>query len=154
MVQGQFGSHHPETPLLILFSSYAFVPFREMSSLSRHPTSYPQSELTEELNSEPFWIDSFINSALHEDAPHLFEGITTTLDCPPTFPTDHLLPSFEDDHLGPPPATSGDAEPVNLMDFVVNGYNVPFSIQPEDLYAGFSLSHRSQKLTLLLFFVM
>ena len=140
MVQGQFGSHHPETPLLILCASYAFVPFREMSSLSRYPTSYPQSESTEELNSEPFWIDSFINSALPQDALHFLEGVTTTLDCPSAFPTDHL-PSFEDDPLGPPPATSNDAEPVNLTDFTVNGYNVPFNIQPEDLYAGFSLSY-------------
>ena len=139
MGQGQFGSHHPQTPLLILFSSYAFAPFREMSSLSRQPTIFLQSELTEDLISEPFWIDSVINSALHQDTSHLFEGVTATLDCSPAFPTDHLLPSFEDDHLGPPPATSDGAEPVRSMDFPVSGYNVPFSVQPGDLYAVFSL---------------
>ena len=153
MVQGQFGPHHPQTPLLILFSSYAFVPFREMPPLSRHPTISLQSELTVEFNSEPFWIDGFTSSALHKDALHMFEDVTTTFDCPPAFPAEHLLPSFEDDHLGPPPATS---EPVNSMDFTIDGYNVSFSIQPGDPCVLFSLyqSHRSQQLTVLSSLVM
>jgi hypothetical protein len=110
-----------------------------MSPLSRQSTIFLQSKLTEEPNSDPFWIDSIVSSSLHGETFSWSEGITTTLDCPPASPTDHLLPSFEDDHLGPPPATSDVVEHVSLLDFTANGYNVPFNIQPEDLYAVFSL---------------
>jgi hypothetical protein len=61
-----------------------------MSPLCEQSTIFLQSELTEDFNSELFWVDGTIDYDLNEDMCRLFEGITTTLDGPPI-----LLPSFE-----------------------------------------------------------
>jgi hypothetical protein len=140
MGQGQFGPHRLQTPLLILVSPYAFTRFREMPPLSRQSTIFLQSKLTEELNSELFWIDGGIPSAFHEETIRLFEGAATPLECSPAPSTEHLLPLFDDDHLGPPSTASGDAERVNFADFTLYPWPMSFGNQPDDLYAAFSLS--------------
>ena len=108
-----------------------------MSPLCGQPTVFLQSKLTEELNSESLWIDGVISSAFHEETFSLFEGAATPLEGSPVPPTAHLLPLFDDDHLGPP---SGDAERVNFADFALYAGAMPFGDQPDDLYATFSLS--------------
>ena len=138
MGQGQFCPHHPQTPLLIFISSYAFARFREMSPLYRQSTVFAQPKLTEQPNSESFWIDGAISSALHEDTFCLPEGAAMPLvEGSPVPPTVHLLPLFGDDHLGPP---SGDAERVNFTEFTLPVWAMPFGNQSNDLYATFSLS--------------
>jgi hypothetical protein len=137
MGKGQFCPHHPQSPLLILFSSYAFVP---MSPLCGQSTIFLQSELTEEFNSELFWIDGIVGSAFNEDALRSFEGVTTTLDSPPALPNVHLLPSFEDDYLGSPPAQSGDGEHIDMAGFTANVSNLSLHAGSDDLYVISSLS--------------
>lgn len=140
MGQGKFGPHRLQTPLLILFSSYAFSCFREMSPLRRQSTTFLQSSLTEELNSESFWTDGVVHSALYEDTLRLLEGAATPLEGSPALPTNHLLPSFDDDQLGPPSASSPNVERVNVVDFTSDVCPMPFGVRPDDLYATFSLS--------------
>jgi len=111
-----------------------------MSPLRRESTIFLLSRLTEELNSESFWIDRTIDSAFHEETFRLLEGAATPLEGLPTLPTNHLLPSFDDDHLGPPSASPPDAERVNFVDFTSDVCPMPFGFQPGDLYATFSLS--------------
>jgi len=137
MGQGQFCPHHLQTPLLIFISSYAFTRFREMSPLYRHSTIFLPSKSTEEPNSESFWFDGAISSALHEGTFCLPEGAAMPLEGPPVPPTVHLLPLSGDDHLGPP---SGDPERVNFAGFTPYAWAMPFGNQPDDLYATFSLS--------------
>lgn len=110
-----------------------------MSSFHRQSVISLQSKLTEELISEPFSIDGAIGFAFHEDIFHLFEGAAATIDGPPALPTDHLLPSFEGDHLGPPSIQSEDGECINFVDFTTSVCNIPLHVRPEDLYAIFSL---------------
>ena len=113
-----------------------------MSPLRRQSTIFLPSKLTPEelaLNSEHFWIDGAITSALCEDAFRLFEGAATPVEGSPSATTDHLLPSFDDDHLDPPSAPSGDDECVGIVDFAPDSYPIPFGNQPDDLYATFSL---------------
>jgi hypothetical protein len=137
MGKGQFGPHRPQSPLLIPFSPYAFAP---MSPLCGQSTIFLQSELTEEINSELFWIDGIVGSAFNEDALRLFEGVTTALDSPPAFPNVQLLPSFEDDHLGPPPAQSGDGDHIDMAGFTANVSSLSLGAGSDDLYVTFSLS--------------
>ena len=101
-----------------------------MSSLLAQPTIVP---LTEELNSELLWFDGTIGSALCEESFRLVEDTATTFDGPLAFPTGQLLPSFGDDHLGPPPAQSEDGERIHFAEFTANMCNVPPSVRPEDL---------------------
>ena len=135
--QGEFGLHCLQSPLLILSSSYTPPPLCTMSPLLRQPTIFLQSKLTEELNSEPFWIDGLISSVFHEDSFRSLEGAATPLEGSPTL---HLLPSFEDDNLGPPSLSSGGAERVNFVGFNSDPCPMPFGIKPDDLYVTFSLS--------------
>jgi len=137
MGQGQFGPHHLQPPLLIFISSYAFARFREMSPVYRQSTVFVQPRLTEEPNSESFWVDGAISSALREYIFCLPEGAAIPLEGSPVPPTVHLLPLSGDDYLGPP---SGDAERVNFADFTLPVWAMPFVDQPDDLYATFSLS--------------
>ena len=106
-----------------------------MSSLSRQSASPLLSEGTEEFNSDSFWTDCF---ALQQDSLFLFGGLPTTLNDSPTIPIDDF-PSFEDDYPKPPPVLPEDFERVNCVDAATIGYNVPFGIQPEDLYVMLSL---------------
>jgi len=123
-------------PLLLI----RFYPFLSMSPLRRQSTVFLQSNLTKDPNSEAFWIDGVISSALHEETLGFFGGVTTSLDGSSPLPTDHPLPSFDDDHFGPPSAAAGDVERVSFADFTLNTYAIPFGNQPVDLYATFSLS--------------
>ena len=109
-----------------------------MSPLRRQSTIFLQSKLTEELNSEPFWIDGAIRSASHDDTFRLLESAATPLEGSPSLPTEHLLPSFDDDDLSPP-ASSGDAERVDLAGSTLDPYSIPFGSQQDDLYATSSL---------------
>ena len=102
MGQGQFGPHRLQSPLLILFSSYAFAPFREMSSLFAQSTIVP---LTEELNSELFWFGGTIGAGLCEETFRSFGDAAMTFDGLPAFSAGRL-PSFKDDYLSPPPPQS------------------------------------------------
>ena len=111
-----------------------------MSPLRRQSTIFLQSKLTEELNSESPWIDGVVYSAFQEDPFRTLEGAAAPLEAPPALPTDHPLLSFDDDHFGPPSATSGDAERVGFADFTPDACNMVYSNQPDDLYATFSLS--------------
>ena len=108
-----------------------------MSPLFSQPTIFPQSELTEELNSEPFWFDRVVSSAFDEGTLGLFGGAATTLD---GLPTDQFLSPFESDHFGPSSAQSGDGERINFADLTVGMSHVPFDVRPEDLYVSFFLS--------------
>lgn len=110
-----------------------------MSPLLRQSTIFLQSELTEELNSDPFWIDGAISSAFHEDTFRLLEGAATPLEGSPALSTANLLPSFENDNLGPPSASCGGSERVNFVEFTSDTCPIPFGIQPDDLYVTFSL---------------
>ena len=92
-----------------------------MSLLRRQSTIFLQAKLTEELNSEPFWTDEVISSAFHEETLRLFEGAAVSLEGSPAPPTEHLLPLFDDDHLGPLSATSEDAERVG---FALDAYAI------------------------------
>ena len=123
-------------PLLLIRLSR----FRPMSPLRRQSTVFLQSISTKDLNSEAFWIDGVISSAFHEETLGFFGGVTASLDGSPAFPTDYPLPSFDDDHFGPPSAAAGDVERVSFADFTLNTYAIPFDNQPVDLYATFSLS--------------
>jgi hypothetical protein len=86
MGQGQFGPHRLQTssshPRLLI----RFCRFREMSPLSRQSTIFLQSKLTEELNSELFWIDGAVPSAFHEETIRMFEGAATPLEGSPAPP--------------------------------------------------------------------
>ena len=115
-----------------------FLPFFEMSPLRRQSTIFLQSKLTEELNSEHFWIDGTVVSALCNDAFQLFEGAVAPVEDSPST-TDHPLLSFDDDHLDPPSVSSGDDEYVGFMNFTPDPHPIPFGNQPDDLYATFSL---------------
>ena len=128
MGQGQFGPHHLQTPPLILSSAYALTFIHKMSPFRRQSAISLQSTLTEVLISELFSIDGIVSSAFQEETFG-----------PPAFPTHHLLPSFEDDHLGPPPTQSGDGERVNFLDFAANICDLSFGARPEDMYAIFPL---------------
>jgi hypothetical protein len=110
-----------------------------MSPLSRQSTIFLQSKLTEELNSELFWIDGAIASAFYEDI-RLFEGVAMPLEGSPVPAPEHLLPLFDDDLLGPLSATPGDAGRVNFVDFTSNALPMPLGNQPGGLYATLSLS--------------
>ena len=110
-----------------------------MSPFSRQSTLFLQSRLTEEFHSESLWTDDSTSSAFREGTSHFFGGTSTTFDDPPAFSTINLLPSFEDDRLGPLSAPSEDLDHTNYVG-ATNGYNVPFSIQPEDLYVTSALS--------------
>ena len=107
-----------------------------MSPLRWQSTIFLQSTFPEGPNSESLWIDGVIDSAFREDTPRLFERAATPVEAPPALPTDYLLP-FDDDHLGPPPPSFGDVERVDFSDFAPNAYNMPFGVQPDDLYAIF-----------------
>ena len=96
-----------------------------MSPFRRQSAIFLQSALTEVLISEPFSINGIVSSAFQEETFG-----------PPAFPTDHLLPSFEDDHLGPPPTQSGDGERVNFFDFAANICDSSFGAR-QDMYAIF-----------------
>ena len=61
------------------------------------------------------------------------------LDAPPALPTDPSLPSFQDDHLGPPSTTFEGFDRVNFVNFDLDAYSTSFGVQPDDLYAIFSL---------------
>jgi len=96
--------------------------------------------LADELNSDSPWIDEIVHYSFHGDSFPVLEGVATTLDVPPVPPTDHPLLSIDDDHFGPPSATSGGAERVNSVGFTLDACNMSYSTQPDDLYATFSLS--------------
>ena len=100
-----------------------------MSSSSRL-----QSEATEEFDSDSFWMDNLSISAFGECSPLLFGDVTATLDNSPPLSIDHFPPSFGNDH----PLSPRDFEYFNSIE-ATNEYNVPFSIQPEDLYVIFCL---------------
>ena len=106
-------------------------PFRTKSTIS---------PLTEELNSDLFWFGGVVDFAFYEDTFSLVEGTATTLDGPPSPPTYHLRPSFEDYHFGLPPAQSGVGERADSVDLATNIFNAPLNARPEDLYELFSLS--------------
>jgi hypothetical protein len=88
------------------------------------------------------WIDGTIDSAFNEDIFRLFEGVATTLDGPPI-----LLPSFEDDHLGPPPAQSGDGEHIDMTDFTANVSKLSLNAGSDDLYVIYPLSRYPSLMT-------
>ena len=50
-----------------------------------------------------------------------------------------LLPSFYDDHLGPPSNVFEDPKRVNFTEFDPDAYDAPFGIQPGELCAIFIL---------------
>ena len=110
-----------------------------MSPLCRQSTLFFQSKLTEEPNSELFLTDSAISSVLHEEIPRLFEGAAMPLESSLTVSTGYLLPSFDDEHLGPPSAPSEDADRANFLNFTYDACTMPFTAQPDDPYATFSL---------------
>ena len=119
-----------------------------MSPLRRQSTAVFQSKLTEELNSDSLWTGGTTASPLHDETFHLLEGAATPLEGSPALPTDHLLLSFDDDHFGPPSASPGDAERVDLVEFNMDAYTMSFGNQPDDLYATFSLYHERRLTTL------
>jgi hypothetical protein len=129
-------SYPPSHPRLLI----RFTRLREMPPLSRQSTVFLQSKLTEELNSELFWIDGVIASAFHNETIRLFEDTVTPLEGSPAPAPEHLLPLFDDDHLGPPSTTPGDAGRVNFVNFPSDVWPVSFGNQPDDLYATFPLS--------------
>ena len=110
-----------------------------MSPLRRQSTIFLQSELAEELNSGSSWLDGVVCSAFHEVTSPLLEDAATPFEGSPAPPTAYLLPSFDDDHLGPP-AASEDVEHVGFGAFPLDACATPFGTQPDDLYATFSLS--------------
>ena len=133
MVRGKFGPHHLQSPLLTLFSSYAFICLRQMSPLSRQPAVFPPPWLKEELISNPFWVDGATCSALRDETLRLFEGTPRPLEDPAASSTQHLFSSFDDDHLGHP-STSGDTERFNGVDLSLVESNIFFGIQPDNPY--------------------
>lgn len=104
-----------------------------MSSSSRL-----QPEATE-FNSDSFWMDSIFASAFREDSALLFGDATTTIDNYPPLLIDQFPPSFGNDHPLPP---SRGLERVDYVE-TTNEYNVPFNIQPEDLYVTSRLCPKS-----------
>jgi len=122
-----------------LFSSPALLLFCQMSPLRRQSTIFLQAKLTEEFTPESPWTDGVISASFHNEPFSLLEGTAGPLDAPPMPTTDHLLLSYDDD-IGPPSATSGDAERVNFADFTMDASNMSYGDQPDDLYATFSLS--------------
>ena len=138
MVRGKFGPHHLQSPLLTLFSSYAFICLRQMSPLSRQPAVFPPPWLKEELNSDPFWVDEATCSALRDETLCLFEGTPTPLEDPAASSTQYLFSSFDDDHLGHP-SVSRDTERFSGVDLTLVGSNILFGIQPDNLYVTSSL---------------
>ena len=123
-------------PLLLI----RFLPLREMSPLRRQSTIFLQSRLTEEHNSGPFWVDGAITSAFRDDTFGLLESAAIPFEDSPALPTEYLLPSFDDDHLGPPSASSGDYERVDSVGFTLDACTMPFGNQSDDLYVAFFLS--------------
>ena len=116
-----------------------------MSPLSRQPTTF----LTGEPNSDPFWIDGVACSTFHKETLRLFEGVTTSLERSAPLPTDHPLPSLDDDTPGPPSAFFGGADGTDGVPFTFAPSTMSFGIQTEDLYVTFysSRRYRSQLLT-------
>ena len=109
-----------------------------MFPLPSQSTTFAESQMAEELNSELLWKDSDISSPFHQESFRLSEVAATTFDGPSAIPAD-LLQSFEHDQFGPPPAQSGHWEQAEFADFTVGVANIPFGVRYEDLYAGFSL---------------
>ena len=87
-----------------------------MSPLGRQSAIFLHAKLSEELSSESPWTDGLVPLAFHDDAFHTLDGTPTTLDTSQIVPTDRLLPSFEDDHLGVPSTSSGGPERVDFTD--------------------------------------
>ena len=110
-----------------------------MSPLHRQSTIFLQSELTEELNSGPSWLNGDICSAFREVTSPLLEDVATSFEGSPAPSIAYLFPSFDDDHLGPP-AASEDVERVGFVTFPPDACPIPFGNQPDDLYATLSLS--------------
>jgi hypothetical protein len=100
------------------------------STLIEHPFR-PQRQLQTQVLDRRAVV-----SAFHEETSRLFERAATPVEAPPALPTHCLLPY---DHLGPPSPSSGDVERVDFSDFAPNAYNMPFGVQPDDLYAIFPL---------------
>lgn len=111
-----------------------------MSPLRRQSTIFLQAKLTEEFNSGSPWIDGVITSAFYNEPSNTLEGTPGPLEDLPALHTDNLLLSYDDDHFGPPTATSGDAERVDFAGFTMDASNMSYCDQPDDLYATFSLS--------------
>ena len=146
MGRGKFGPHHPQSPLLILFSSYALNCLYQMSPLRRQPTVFLPPGLKGELNSDPFWIDGATCTALLDETLRLFEIAPTPLEGPTAPSTQHLFPSFNDDHLDHPSA-SGDTEPSNDVDLTLVGSDILFGVRPDNLYVTSSLIPSSSAVT-------
>ena len=119
----------PSHPTFLLLSS---------SMSPRQSTISLHAKLSEELNSESPWTDEVIPHAFHDDAFHTFDSSSTTLGTFQIFPTDYPLPSFEDDHLGPPSTSSGGSERVDFTDPALNTWATPYGAQYNDLYAAFT----------------
>lgn len=133
MATGQFGPRNLQSPLT-LFRPSALTSFRKMSSSCSQYITFPSTD----ANSEFFWTDGPFSSAFSEETFPFFQA-GPTIDNSQSFPTNQLLPSFEEDHLRPPLAQSGDGERVGTSDFGLNLFTMSHNILPGDLYAVFSL---------------
>ena len=109
-----------------------------MSLLRRRSAIFLYAKLSEELNSESPWADGAVPLAFHDDAFHALDGTPTTLDTSQIVPAEHLLPSFEDDHLGAPSTSSGGPERVDSVDPALDMWTMSYGVQYDDLYATLS----------------
>ena len=121
-----------------------------MSPSTRHTIVFLPSKLTGGLNSDPFWVDEAVCSALYKETVSLFEGVTASLEpsAPPSL--DHPLPPFNDDYLSSPSTSSGlGAECFDYATFTFAPSAMSFGVRPDEMYITSSHRYRPQSLTTL-----